>query len=143
MPCHAGVHSFGEITAKYISPLVSTSPLFGVLFALPLHPQLQKSTLAILHSATQSRQNLYSEPLLLNMAPKKRTATTNTASRTKALKATSPLRTSPRKTRPSRKKLEAEQTTDIPAPSKVIKAKASPPKTKTPMKNKAAKTAKA
>ncbi|RMY76771.1 hypothetical protein D0863_01717 [Hortaea werneckii] len=76
------------------------------------------------------------------MAPKKRAATTNTASRTKALKATSPLRISPRKTRPSRKKTEAEETTDIPAPSKVTKAKVSPSKTKTPIKSKATKTAK-
>ncbi|KAI6866359.1 hypothetical protein KC338_g4752 [Hortaea werneckii] len=77
------------------------------------------------------------------MAPKKRAATTNTASRTKVLKAAIPLRTSPRKTRPSRKKTEAEETIDIPAPSKVTKAKATPPKTKTPIKSKAAKNAKA
>ncbi|KAI7598632.1 hypothetical protein KC319_g2947 [Hortaea werneckii] len=76
------------------------------------------------------------------MAPKKRAATTNTASKTKVLKATSPLRTSPRKTRPSRKKTEAEEITDIPAPSKSTKAKTSPPKTKTPIKSKATKTAK-
>ncbi|KAI7285161.1 hypothetical protein KC345_g1888 [Hortaea werneckii] len=75
------------------------------------------------------------------MAPQKRAATTNTASRTKTSEATSPLRASPRKTRPSRKKTEAEETTDNPAPSRVTKPEVSP--TKTPIKSKAAKTAKA
>ncbi|KAI7240012.1 hypothetical protein KC330_g1507 [Hortaea werneckii] len=77
------------------------------------------------------------------MAPKKKTATSGTTARTKMVKAASPLRTSPRKTRPSRKKTEAEETTDLSPPSKVTKPKVSPAKTKTTTKSKAAKTAKA
>ncbi|RMZ04603.1 hypothetical protein D0862_05239 [Hortaea werneckii] len=77
------------------------------------------------------------------MAPKKKTLASDTVARTKAVKATSPLRTSPRKTRPSRKKTEAEKTTDVLPPSKVTKPKVSPDKTKTTIKSKVAKTAKA
>ncbi|RMX86853.1 hypothetical protein D0868_15081 [Hortaea werneckii] len=77
------------------------------------------------------------------MAPKKKATTSGTTARTKAVKAASPLRTSPRKTRPSRKKTEAEETTDVSPPSKVTKPKVSPAKTKTTIKSKAAKTTKA
>lgn len=65
------------------------------------------------------------------------------AAKTKAVKATSPLRTSPRKTRPSRKKTEAEETTYVSPPSKVIKTKVSPAKTKTTIKSNASNTSKA
>ncbi|KAI7512504.1 hypothetical protein KC347_g2402 [Hortaea werneckii] len=77
------------------------------------------------------------------MAPKKKIATSGTAARTQAAKATSPLRTSPRKTRPSRKKTEAEGTLNVSPSSKVAESKVSSAMRKTTIKSKAAKAAKA